>query len=57
VESGVRPKQLVALGEARLFDETHSETIKEFLKMQKKIGFWEDPLQPYNPNKNTSPGD
>ena len=38
-------------------EDHHSETIKEYLKMQKEIGFWEDPLQPYNPNETTSPAD
>ncbi len=41
----------------QIITENHSETIKEFLKSQKELGFWEDPLQPYNPNKTTSPTD
>ena len=41
----------------QIITEDHSETVKQFLKMQKKIGFWEDPLQTYNPNETTSPAD
>ena len=41
----------------QIITENHSETIKEFLKSQKEWGFWEDPLQPYNPNTTTSPTD
>ena len=41
----------------QIITENHSETIKEFLKSQKEWVFWEDPLQPYNPNKTTSPTD
>ena len=41
----------------QIITEYYSETIKEFLKSQKEWVFWEDPLQPYNPNKTTSPTD
>ena len=41
----------------QIITEYYSETIKEFLKSQKEWGLWEDPLQPYNPNKTTSPTD
>ena len=41
----------------QIITEDHSETIEEFLKFQKANGFWEDPLQLYNPNKTTSPTD
>ena len=41
----------------QIITEDHSETIQEFLIFQKECGFWEDPLQPYNPNKTTSPTD
>jgi hypothetical protein len=41
----------------QIITEDHSETIEEFLKFQKANGFWEDPLQPYNPNETTSPVD
>ena len=41
----------------QIITEDYSETIKEFLKIQKEWGFCKDPLQPYNPNETTSPAD
>ena len=40
-----------------IITEDHSETIEEFLKVQKECGFWGDPLQSYNQNKTTPPAD
>lgn len=41
----------------QIITEDHSETIEKYLEFQKEHGSWEDPLQLYNPNKNTSPAD